>query len=344
MPSARRHPLFLLPAAFAFLVAGCGSEGAGSGGSDGNSASGAYEGGREAVAAPTPATICDQLADVLGSGGATSGEVCRVAFPRTDLTVSLKGATLPPAMGLTSWAAFGPAGGRGSIVMGDLALTSEELPQVMAGLRENGLRVTAVHRHMLGEVPTMSFMHYLGVGPADRLARALRTALERAPTARGPAREGASESAPAAARTGEAGVVAGIRCAELARTLGVPRDAADTGPGYCKVSRPRSDLDVTVEGIAVPASMGVGSWFAFRETASGDRAVVTGDMALTQQQVNPAIRALRRAGITVVALHNHMLHDEPRAMFFHFQARGAPAELAESLRSGLEAAGLAGGS
>lgn len=124
------------------------------------------------------------------------------------------------------------------------------------------------------------------------------------------AREGVS-APPAAATTGEPGIVASAACDSLARTLGIdPADAA-SGPGHCKVSRPRSDLDVTVEGIPVPASMGVGSWFAFRETAGGEAAVVTGDMALTQEQVNPAIRTLREAGIEVVALHDHMLHDAP---------------------------------
>lgn len=332
----------LFVAALALLAAACGPGDAGPDTTEQSPEAGAPDDSAEGLAGPTPSSICDRLATTLGSSGSTSGDVCRVTFPRTDLSVTLRGATLPPPMGLTSWAAFGPAPERGAIVMGDLALTAEELPAVMAALREQGIRVTAVHRHMLGEAPTMSFLHYLGIGPADSLARGLREALDRAPSSRGAAREGASP-APAAARTGQAAVVAGVPCESVARTLAVPPDAATTGPGFCKVSRPRTDLDVSVDGIPVPASMGVGSWFAFRETASGDSAVVTGDMALTQDRVNPAIGALRRSGIEVVALHNHMLHDEPRVMFFHFQARGEPAELARGLRAGLAAAGLVDG-
>lgn len=294
---------------------------------------------RQATVGPVPADRCAELASTLGSSGAAGGDVCRVTFPRSDLEVRLEGATLPPGMGLTSWAAFGPAGQRGAIVMGDLALTSEELPAVMAGLRENGIQVTAVHRHMLGESPAMSYMHYLGTGRADSLARSLRNAMERAPTSRGGAREDVS-GPPEATRSGEPGRVAGVACDSLATTLGTDPADADAGPGYCKVSRPRSDLDVRVDRLAVPTSLGVGSWFAFRETASGDSAVVTGDMALTQEQVNPAIGALRSHGIEVVSLHNHMLHDEPRMMFFHFQARGDAAGLAGGLHAGLEAAGL----
>jgi hypothetical protein len=340
LPTFRPRATIVLATLFLLPASACAPEGGPSGQAGGDE--GSAEAASPSAAGPAPAERCGELASTLGSPGTTAGDVCKVTFPRADLEVALRGATLPPGMGMTSWAAFGPAGERGAIVMGDLALTSDELPAVMAGLREHGIRVTAVHRHMLGESPTMSYMHYLGVGPADSLAAALDAALRRAPSARGADREGVS-GPPAAATTGEAGRVAGTSCESLARTLGTDPAAIAAGPGYCKVSRPRTDLDVTVEGIPVPASMGVGSWFAFRETAGGDAAVVTGDMALTQEQVNPAIRALREESVEVVALHNHMLHDEPRVMFFHFQARGAPAELAGGLRAGLEAAGLVGG-
>lgn len=295
-----------------------------------------------AVAGAPPGARCETLGSALRGAAAASGDLCRVTFPRGDLPVRLLGATLPAGMGLTSWAAFAPAGARGAIVMGDLALTAEELGPVMAGLVGHGLRVTAVHRHMSGERPPMSFMHYIGVGPADSLALGLAAALEAAPSARGAA------PAPAAGRTrevGEAttGVVAGTPCEDFARALGGDPAAADRGPGYCKVSLPRSDLELRVDGVGVPAALGIGSWFAFRETDDGSGAVIAGDLALTQDQVNPAIGALREAGIEVVALHNHMLFDEPRVMFFHFQGRGAPAALAGGLAAGLRAAGIGGG-
>lgn len=283
-----------------------------------------------------PGSRCEELGSLLRGAASAAGDLCRVTFPRRDLSVSLHGATLPTGMGLTSWAAFAPAGERGAIVMGDLALTAEELPPVMSGLRESGLRATAVHRHMSGERPAMSFMHYLGVGPADSLARGLAAALDAAPSARG---AGAGERA-AAPAVGEPGVVAGASCDEIARTLGADPASADRGPGYCKVSLPRSDLSVRVDGVPAPAALGIGSWFAFRQTGDGAAAVIAGDMALTEEQVNPAIGTLRAHGIEVVALHNHMLFDEPRVIFFHFQARGNPADLAGGLAAGLEAAGL----
>lgn len=288
-----------------------------------------------AETAPPPAAQCEELGDILGSTGSVMGDVCKVVFPRSDLSVNLLGATLPTGMGLTSWAAFGPAGDRGAIVMGDLALTSNELPHVMSGLREQGIQVTAVHRHMLSETPTMNFMHYLGIGEATEIARALRTALDRAPGTAEPAAT-QREASPQ-----QQGLVAGLACARIAETLGTDPTEASEGPGYCKVSIPRTDLEVRVDGTPVPASLGIGSWFAFRETNDGRDAVIAGDMALTQPQVNPAIQALRRSGIAVVALHNHMMLEEPRIMFFHFQARGEPGDLAEGLRAGLDAAAQA---
>lgn len=313
----------------------CGGGGAEEGGDAARSAEHLPDRPAVASTGPAPGARCDELGSLLGAPAAASGPVCRVTFPRRDLAVSLLGATLPPGMGLTSWAAFAPAGGRGAIVMGDLALTADELPAVMTALLENGLRATAVHRHMSGERPAMSFMHYLGIGPADSLARAVAGALDAAPSARG-ADEG---EAPPPAADAEAGIVAGTSCDGLARTLGADPASADVGPGYCKVSLPRSDLSVRVDGIPVPAALGIGSWFAFRQTDDGAGAAIAGDMALTEEQVNPAIGALRAHGIEVVALHNHMLLDRPRIVFFHFQARGAPAELARGLAAGIEAAG-----
>ncbi|MBW3661227.1 MAG: DUF1259 domain-containing protein, partial [Gemmatimonadetes bacterium] len=279
-----------------------------------------------------PSIDCERIAALLDRPAPADGATCRVTFPRGDLSVRLLGAELPAGMGLTAWAAFHPAGSKGAIVMGDLALTSEELGPVTAGLRENGLAITAIHRHMLGESPAMSFVHYLGIGPPDSLAGRLRAALDRA---------GRPFGGPASPTGGEPGVVAGVDCDAIADALGADPAGADRGPGYCKVSLPRDDLSVTVDGIPVPASMGISSWFAFRQTADGEAAVIAGDMALLEDGVNPAVAALREAGIEVVALHNHMLFDEPTVYFFHFQARGAPLELARGLRAGLEAAGIA---
>ncbi|MGH7481973.1 MAG: DUF1259 domain-containing protein [Longimicrobiales bacterium] len=279
----------------------------------------------------TPDPPCEAIGDALGAAASSSGGVCRVTFPRGDLGVSLLGADLPAGMGLTSWVALHRTPEGRALVMGDLALTPEELPRVMSGLRQNGLLVTAVHRHMLNEQPAVVFMHYMAEGDAVALARSLNAALERAPSARG--------RAPATEATAmENGVVAGMPCARIEEILDAPAASADQGPGYCKVTLPRPEGEIIMDGHLVPPSMGIGSWFAFRETRDGRDAVIAGDMALREAQVNPAIAALREQGVEVVALHNHMLTESPRIVFFHFQARGAPEALARALRAGINAA------
>ncbi len=282
-------------------------------------------------AAAQEALPCDQLGSIIGGQAQRNDGVCRVNLPRGDLDVSLLGARLPTGMGLTSWAAFHTAEPGVAMVMGDLALTPTELPQVMSGLRENGLEVAAVHRHMLGETPSVVFMHYMGMGEPVELARKLNASLERAPSAKG--------RAPAASAPGpQEGMVAGTPCSRIEQILGARAGSADIGAGFCKVTLPRPEGEVSVMGAPVPPSLGIASWFAFKQTEDGREAVIAGDMALREEQVNPAIAALRENGIDVVVLHNHMMGEEPRILFFHFQARGNPVRLAEGLRAGIDAA------
>ena len=86
--------------------------------------------------------------EALGRSAAVSGDVHRYGFPRTDLTVTLDGVTIRPALALGGWVAFKPAHG-GAMVMGDLVLLETEINPVMAKLIENGIEITAVHNHVL---------------------------------------------------------------------------------------------------------------------------------------------------------------------------------------------------
>jgi len=284
-----------------------------------------------ALAPAAPLSTCDDLAQTLGGTAAPSGTVCKVNLPRRGLKVTLLGATLPTGMGLTSWAAFLPVPGGQDMVMGDLLLLPDEVGPVSAGLLQRGITVTAMHHHMMGEEPMLTYVHYLGRGPAADLAKSLRAALDRAPSSLG-------QGAAGPALSGTPAVVAGTPCARIEQVLGARAGSADTGPGYCKVTIGRPDNEVQVQGVPIPAAMGVSSWFAFRETADGKAAVVAGDMALPQGQVAAALKALAGTGVQVVVVHNHMLFDEPRIVFFHFQGRGPAEDLAGALKAARDAA------
>src|SRR5262245_53867187 len=119
--------------------------------------------------------------EAIGRTAAVSGDVHRYGFPRTDLTVTLDGVTIKPALALGGWAAFKPAHG-GAMVMGDLVLLQSEITPVMTKLIENGLEISAVHNHVLRAEPLTFYMHIGGHGDPVKLATAIRTALAESKT------------------------------------------------------------------------------------------------------------------------------------------------------------------
>src|SRR5438445_789204 len=116
--------------------------------------------------------------EAIGRSAAVSGDVHRYGFPRSDLTVTLDGITIRPALALGGWVAFKPAHG-GAMAMGDLVLLETEINPVMAKLIENGIDVTAVHSHMLDEQPRLFFLHFWANDDAMKLAKGLRAALDK---------------------------------------------------------------------------------------------------------------------------------------------------------------------
>lgn len=96
---------------------------------------------------------------------------------RSDLKLTEMGAPTNARMGLNSWAAFVGTNALAAIA-GDLAMLAGEVTPVLRTLRRNGLDVVAIHHHMTDTQPTIFFLHYWGTGPADRLARGFKAALD----------------------------------------------------------------------------------------------------------------------------------------------------------------------
>ena len=254
----------------------------------------------------------------LGRSGITQPDgVRRYSFPRSDLSVQLDGVNIKPALALGSWLAFEPAG-KSTMVMGDLVLTQDEVNPVMAELLSNGISVTGVHNHLLRSSPLTMYMHVEGHGDASKLALALHAALARSKTPLG---------SPASAAQGQLDIDASA----LDRILAAK---GKVNGGVYQFTIPRREK-VTENGMPAPATMGTGTAINFQPLSRG-RAVTTGDFVLTANEVEPAMHALRAAGIDVTALHNHMLHDEPRLFFMHFWAQGDALTLARGLRTALD--------
>ena len=102
--------------------------------------------------------------------------------------------------------------------------------------------------------------------------------------------------------------------------------------GVFKVSIPRTDVKVTVDGTPMPPFMGLTSWAAFKPGMKEGTVMVMGDMVLFQDEVNPAMRAALDSGLSVTALHNHFFFDEPKVYFMHIGGEGDAAKLAEGVR------------
>jgi Domain of Unknown Function (DUF1259) len=249
-----------------------------------------------------------------------AGDVHRYGFPRTDLTVTLDGVTIKPALALGGWVAFKAMGGE-VMVMGDLVLLETEIKPVMTKMIENGLDITAVHNHLLRASPATFYMHVGGHGDPVKLATAIRTALAESRTPLTP---------PAAAAPPPA---IDLDTAQLDQIIGAKGQA---NGGVYQFGVPRRD-PVTMDGMAVaPAGpLGVATGIGFQPTGNGN-AAITGDFVMVSSEVNPVIKALRAGGIEVTALHSHMLDEQPRLFFMHFWANDNAIKLAKTLRTALD--------
>jgi hypothetical protein len=96
----------------------------------------------------------------------------------------------------------------------------------------------------------------------------------------------------------------------------------------------------TMHGVKIDNAMGVNTWMAF--AGSDDNAVVDGDFAVTEDELQPALKAMRVGGINIVAIHSHMTYEQPRILFFHYWGRGPAKKLAEAIQGALLASGLSG--
>ncbi|MDG3439155.1 DUF1259 domain-containing protein [Nitrospirillum amazonense] len=104
--------------------------------------------------------------------------------------------------------------------------------------------------------------------------------------------------------------------------------------GVYKVGLPRTDLAVTLDGVAIKPTLALGSWLAFKETAQG-QAMVMGDLVLTQDEVNPVAKELEDGGIQITALHNHLLRAQPATLYMHVDGHGDAVKLATVLHDAL---------
>jgi hypothetical protein len=260
------------------------------------------------------AALIDQA---LGRSGQKIGDIYKVAFPRTDLHVSVHGLAVRPGLALGSWAAFSGSDSS-AMVMGDLVLLEGELSPVLDKLRSSGFEITAIHNHLINETPHVLYIHYMGHGPAARLAESLKSAL-------------ALSKTPLDKPTAPAEETAAPAWVQLVEDS-VGRKGTFKG-GVLAYGIARTD-EVTTNGTTVPPAAGAAEAINFQAAESGQVAT-TGDFVLTAAEVNPVISELRAHHIAITALHSHMLTEQPRLFFMHFWAVGEPQAVGAGIKAAL---------
>ncbi|MEP6878489.1 MAG: DUF1259 domain-containing protein, partial [Nitrosospira sp.] len=248
--------------------------------------------------------------------------VFKVSKPRSEVKVQVDKWAMPPFMGLTSWAAFTPAQDGQIMMMGDTVLFEDEVNPVMSVVFDAGLEVTALHNHFFLEEPKVYFMHIGGVGSAAYLAAGVKKIYDKVAEIRAVQPIPSSEFPKTISKESK------ISVEPLETILGIKGVSKD---GIFKVTIGRP---ATMHGMPIGKEMGVNTWAAF--AGSDSQAVVAGDFAMLADEMQPVLKTMRTGGINIVAIHQHMTHDQPHYLFMHYWGKGNAQELAKTIKKALD--------
>lgn len=247
----------------------------------------------------------------------------KITVPQHDLPVEVDGFKIIPPMGLGSWAAFSPTP-KGAMVMGDIVLKGEEIGPVQQVVVSNGLTITGLHNHFVREQPDVMYMHIGGNGTEEKLAKGVKAVLDKVTELRG------GDPGKATAQKVENSL-------DVKKINSILGHSGEMNNGVYKITIGRPDINLQEHGQKVSTFMGFNTWASWQGTPG--RAAVAGDFAMLESEVEPVIKALVGNGIEVVAVHNHMVHEEPRIFFLHYWGVGPAEKLATGLKAALDQTG-----
>lgn len=249
--------------------------------------------------------------------------VFKVSRPRTDIKVTVDKLPMAPFMGLTSWASFtAEYEPKMAMVMGDMVVFEDEVNPAMSAAFDAGLEVTALHNHFFFDQPKVYFMHIGGMGSLDNLAKGVKQVQDKIAEVR------KAQPTPVSQFPGAIAQESKITSAPLEGILGTK---GETESGMFKVTIGR---EAKMHDVKVGKDMGVNTWAAFAGT--DEQAVVAGDFAAQEKELQPVLKALRSGGINIVAIHQHMTQEQPRYIFLHYWGKGRAQELAKVVKKALD--------
>lgn len=262
---------------------------------------------------------------VMGTKGKSNNGEYKITVPQNDLNIEVDGFKIIPAMGLGTWIDFAPVPG-GAMVMGDIVLTENDLKPVQQEVIKQGLTITAIHNHFVRNHPNVMYMHIGGSGNTEAMASKAKAVLDKVKEVRGndPSKGNASSEAV-------------NNSLDLVKLDMILQYKGEMSKGVYKYTIGRPDVQLKEHGIPVTTFMGFNTWAAFQ--GSPDHAAVAGDFTMTEDEVAPVIKTLVENGIEVVAVHNHMVHEQPRIFFLHYWGVGNAEQLARGLRAALDQTG-----
>lgn len=262
----------------------------------------------------------DSVGRILGAPDAFAAGYHRYNLPRRDLSVRIGDVTVAPALALGAWAGFSGTPDDATM-MGDLVLTSSEVRPVLAELARDRIAVTAVHNHLVGEEPQLTYIHFHGQGNAAQLAQRLDRAIALTPTPR-PVHAAAPQPIT-------------IDTATVFTALGHSGKAQGAVAQLSFILVPGQ---VMLDGRTVTPALGYGSPINL-QMVDAARAVATGDFAVTGPRVGALLTALAQHGVTATSVHSHLIDESPRLYYIHFWADGPLPDVLRGLRAALDTVG-----
>lgn len=249
-------------------------------------------------------------------------KVFKASFPRNDIKISVDNMQLEPFMGLTSWSAFTPVDENRFMVMGDLVLFQDEVNPVMSVLLNSNIEITALHNHFFYDTPKVYFMHIGGVGSLGDLSDGVKKALDMVKRIRSNNRSLANNFEGPSISSNNS-----IDPSSLEKIFGVKGQSKD---GMVKFIFARS---VKMDNVVLGSDMGINTWAAF--AGVNENAIVDGDFAVLENELQRVLKALRTNGINIVAIHQHMTMESPRMIFLHYWGKGNAENLAKTVKDAL---------
>lgn len=273
--------------------------------------------GSQAQTPPVPAYL-ESVGKVVGKVGALNADGSyRINLPRTDVTfTNANGMPIPADLGLATYIAFSGTEVR-SLAVGDVAMLEPEIDGVLDRLRAGGFEVVALHNHMTTENPRLFFAHFQAIGAPEKLAGTFRTAIDLLGKSKVDNKVTKLPGKPK------------LDQPALETVLGVKAQVFPSG--VMRFGNPRKDLTVSVEDQSFLPGMGLASWVAFSACECG-MTMAMGDTCCLRSELQSVIDSLRKSGVHITAIHNHILGANSEVSFLHFEGEGDAIAVAKGVK------------